>query len=218
MSAAKFEKMTDNVIVVSEISFGGNLAGEIRQVARALEGLGFIAGGAARYVIHDWPVDPSDIDVFLYEEDYPYEQYANELEAIGYTDTETPGKVVFENPGKKLRVQVVQPNDDRATAWGPPVTVISGFTFTTEQFALYYEVGQALGYTTYLAMKDTDERIIRNNNYHTNPILSLFRMTKYSKKGYSVSMQEVVQVADYISRMTPSRFETTATAASRSSS
>ena len=115
---------------------------------RCIEGLGFIAGGFARYMTGFWPdLVPSDIDVFAYSKEgsgdaalfkaltRKYEQLPNPV------PTTTSFKIAqFEIPIQFVHAR----SNEYNMTYGTPEEVLSEFDFTTNQFALELIPGQEM--------------------------------------------------------------------------
>ncbi len=181
-------------------------AHQILEVVGAFEGIGYVAGGAARYmIIPDAPV-PADIDVFLYGGVFDYEP----LIRLGYEPDYAKGPSrapFFVQEEEELRVQVVRPDaPGNRVSHGTPLAVLQSFTFHTEQAAIWYGAGGVAGLLSVKGRASTEERVLTNNNI-SNAILSMYRLNKYGRKGYSAGMETVTEIANAIHRLTASQYQ-----------
>lgn len=164
------------------------------QLAYALEGGAFIAGGMARaFVAGSDAPEPSDIDVFCVSVE-AFAKVVNVVESLGYRCVGAQGSAEgYEAPGK-LPVQIVPPvgvhNSQRR--FGAPWDVIADFTFITEQFAVYSDGAENPLRAIYSrdALTDTKLKRIRLNKV-ASPLYATWRIAKYARKGYRISIREV---------------------------
>ncbi len=192
-------------LTASDISFVLSHAEQIREVIVAFEGIGYVAGGAARYLLVPDAPEPLDIDVFLYCSGFDVDP----LLRLGYEPVEDSAHRApfFVSPGEgELRVQVVRPDHRARQAYGPPLEVLQSFTFTTEQAAVWYGAGGAAGLLSVAGRVDTENRALYNNRI-SNPILSLFRLNKYGQKGYSLSMETLIEITDVLRSYSESKYQ-----------
>jgi len=187
---------------------GSQWALQILEVAEEFEGVGYVAGGAARFLVVEGAPEPADIDVFLYGGAFDYEP----LLRLGYEPSELgpPWAPFFERDEGELKVQVVRPDvsDDKRVSHGTPLEVLSRFTFHTEQAAIWYGAGGAAGLLSVLGRESTEERILSNNSI-SNALLSMYRLNKYGRKGYVVSMESVMEIANTLRRLTDDQYNET---------
>ncbi len=162
----------------------------ILELLRCIEGLGFIAGGYARYLTGFWPdLVPSDIDVFSYE--------GTELalfNALGKNFEKMAGTAVLATTSFKvgpyfdIPIQFVHARSNKYhKTYGTAEEVIKRFDFTTNMFAV-----ELLGSTETIrfttgptAAADTNSRTLRVNNV-VHPMGFVMRIAKYAAKGYKV--------------------------------
>lgn len=204
-------------------------AEQITQLSYALEGIGFVGGGAARWlVMGDAAPEPSDIDVFCLRGDTQV-AVQNALKALGYRYWMVQGSAVawtrgfvslgdgadgraqdadpafFEHytisdvpvRGDDLVVQLVEPRGslpdghEEQCRYGAPWEVIADFTFKCEQFAVYAQgaTSPLRSVYTYEAMNDTRYKKIHFNKL-VSPIYATWRISKYSRKGFKISLAE----------------------------
>ena len=189
-------------------SFSGqgnqDITHQIREIIIAFEGIGYVAGGAARYLLVPEAPEPADIDVFLYQ-DY---MDTSPLDNLEYTsDNPEIRAPFFTSPGDgELRVQVVRPDHGARKSFGTPLEVLQSFTFHTEQAAVWYGPGGAAGLISVAGQEATEERVLTNNHI-ANPVLSLFRLNKYGRKGYSLSMDTLVEITDVLHEYSEERYQ-----------
>lgn len=177
-------------------------AREILGVATALIGVGFVGGGAARYLYDpkNSPL-PSDIDVFMLKEDGE-QHVVSALAGIGYRGGTRQGSArAYTNPSKRLPVQIVMPvafdsaqaeseSRVRMQRYGTPKRVLEGFTFYVEQFAAEF-TGAFFRLTwTDSARVDLQRKRLRLNRI-ASPLYATWRIAKYSRKGFKISLYEL---------------------------
>ena len=192
------------------------LLDQIDQISRvAVDVNARVAGGAARFLyayLHDGltlPASdtPGDIDVWLLE---PAEstgerlQYLySRLRGLGYTKPlseagSTKSKVVFTAPPESggVDVQIIGVPDPDMTApgtqWRTSRELVESFTLSAEQFYVTLD-GRAEG--TASAVMDLERGQITAMHYH-NPVRTLVRLLKYSRKGYRIPVSEMRKVLD----------------------
>lgn len=156
-----------------------------------------IAGGAARTLVMNGNApDPSDVDVFLLEGVEP-QTMMERLSASGFKlQHQRLGSATFITPRPTLPVQLVW-SADIEQVWSDPAGLIASFGFTTEQFAVYYDSEQRLTFMYYdEAVTATLRRELVVNNI-LDPVRLLWRINKYGRKGYTISLDEVQHIADY---------------------
>ena len=175
------------------------LPGYINRIFDALghESRVIIAGGAARkLMVGDEAPDPSDVDVFLLEGVLP-DTMIGRMFASGFKlQHQRPGSATFITPRSTLPVQLVL-SEDIEQVWSDPQGLIDSFGFTTEQFAVYYDSAQRLTFMHYdIAVETTLNRELVVNNI-LDPVRLLWRINKYGRKGYTISLDEVQHIADY---------------------
>lgn len=180
---------------------------QIREVIVAFEDIGYVAGGAARYLLVPDAPEPADIDVFLYQQTMNVQPLID----LGYELAGNPNSRApfFTSPGgdKELRVQVIRPDPNSTRrAFGTPLEVLKSFTFHTEQAAIWYEADGAVGLISVAGRAATEDRVLTNNRI-SNPVLSLFRLNKYGRKGYSVSMMSLQEITDALRKLTPDEYD-----------
>jgi hypothetical protein len=170
------------------------IALEIANIAEAVAGHGYVAGGAARWLVEgDTAPPPEDVDIFCLASGRERE-IAAILHSRGYRFRGRQGQATaYKRPGA-LPVQVVpttggNPAQRRV---GTPVEVLTDFTFTTEQYAIYSRAqGDGLREVwTDNARDDTAARRLRFN-FLLSPIYATWRIGKYSRKGYRIAMRDV---------------------------
>lgn len=194
-------------LVATDIHFGHLEHGrEIEDVIRAFEGVGYVAGGAARYLLVPEAPEPKDIDVFLFGRHMDL----SPMEELGYEPQGgSPRAPGFVRANDELSVQVVIPADDQIgmSNWGSPLRVLSQFTFKTEQAAVWYGAGGFAGLLSVMGKEDTENRVLNTNNHRTSPILSLYRINKYGQKGYTISMETLLEITTVLHRLSNKEYE-----------
>lgn len=151
---------------------------------------GFVAGGYARYCLSPVPkpVQPGDVDIFCKEEG-AYGKIIQALKDQGATvKIQTVNATTMNPPSDWVAcpmIQIINP----AVMCGDPWSIISRFDFTIAIAAL-------LGNIQGIAHKNFEEdeyagRLIVN--YIQCPIGNSVRLHKYLKKGYKVSIKELVK-------------------------
>lgn len=182
-------------------------ARQIAELAYALDGVAFIGGGAARWLtLGALAPRPSDIDVFCWRAENQRETQRR-LESIGYRfvmiqggaeawtrNGEVHGSGSSEPlPHQDLAVQIVTPRGGASTQqrFGSPSDVLGDFTFICEQFAIYAAGPEQplRQVSTREAQTDTKIKRIRFNKI-ASPIYATWRISKYSRKGFRISIAE----------------------------
>ena len=159
---------------------------QIFDIARQIHGRGFIAGGAARALIH--PIVPADIDIFCLHTDCE-DAIATALYNMEYDEEKLPGKTpcrLFSPrnlPGGYITVQLIRPISGR---FGTPMEVMQNFGFFCEQYA--YDSRNVM--SSFEADRDTKAKEL-HVNIITNPLDQAWRANKYGKKGFTISRQEI---------------------------
>lgn len=193
----------------TETREGSHWARQIAELAYAIEGAGYIAGGAARWYIMDTDApSPSDIDVFCWREDAKPD-VESAMRALGYrfwmpqgsAEAWTRYSYIVEPDSvehqiaddQDFTVQIVPPRGEHneQQRFGSPADVLGDFTFRTEQFAVYADgaTRPLRQVFTYDAINDTKYKRIRFNKI-VSPIYATWRISKYSRKGFRVSIGE----------------------------
>lgn len=193
---------------VGDIQHDRRHSTQILKIIEVFQDIGFVAGGAARYMMVDGAPEPQDIDVFMYHR----LNRTDPLENLNYSfDGASESIYRFSHSKHLLKVQVVVPSEtvpgSRGMSYGPPVGVLSTFTFTTEQAALWHGVGGPAGLLSTQGKDDTEHRVLRNNCI-SNPVLSLFRINKYGQKGYSISMESLLEIVSHLRDVSDDEYDT----------
>lgn len=151
---------------------------------------GFIAGGYARYCLSPLPkpVVPSDVDVFCRTKE-AYTDILNELKRRGAkVKVETVNAATLTPPDGWIScptIQLINPS----VMVGNPWSIISRFDFTVTIAAL-------MGPDHGIAHKEfeVDEYAMQLKvNYIQCPVGNSRRMHKYLKKGYTISVKEMIK-------------------------
>lgn len=182
------------------------LCREILAVADAVKDIAFVGGGAARYLYSAKAPVPSDIDLFLLDDNPPRFVAASvALAAAGYPERGRQGSAfVHTNLNARLPVQLVPPVaydalQQRSEArvemkrYGSPRTVLEGFTFFVEQFALEATPGGYRLTWTDHARTDLQRQRLRLNRI-ANPIYATWRIAKYARKGFKISLVQLQEL------------------------
>lgn len=164
-----------------------------------------IAGGYARNVILPGAPPPADIDVFLLDGmdmagDRPLIMNALGYTAAGYRD----GTTEYDKPDA-IKVQTIERSrviGEPLPAWRSAWDVIKTFGFTTEMFSLHMDAGSVIATYTAEAEADTSARVLRVNHI-IDPVRLVYRMNKYGRKGYTVTMDEVLKAFSHWSDLRP---------------
>lgn len=192
-------------LAASDVTFDMEHGRQIQEVVEAYTGIGYVAGGAARYILLPRAPEPLDIDVFLFSSQFD----ASPLKELGY---DLAGGVerapAFSRDPDELRVQVVRPDPGhpKRKGHGMALEVLSSFTFTTEQAAVWEGAEGFAGLLSVEGRESTESRIL-SNNLISNPILSMFRLNKYGQKKYAVSMDMVMEIASALRDLTDDEYD-----------
>lgn len=168
--------------------------GQLEALLSALTTLGFVAGGAARKVLIPDAPEPTDIDVFLYNEKGSTSQADLVLRNMGYSPAPVlPSAYVYRHPAFVLPVQVIKPYVG-LKLYGKPAEVLSKFDFTVNQFALEYTAQSLV-----LAHEGEESHSDHVNRYLNivniaSPLSLLNRMQKYVAKGYRMPPPEMAKL------------------------
>ena len=192
-------------LAASDVTFDMKHGLQIQEVVEAYVNVGFVAGGAARYLLVPGAPEPQDIDVFLFRPTFDVDP----LIELGYDEDGGVARAPhFSQYLQELKVQVVRPDPDhpKRTSYGTPLEVLSSFTFHTEQAAVWFSAGGYAGLLSVKGRESTESRIL-TNNLISNPVLSMFRLNKYGLKEYMVSMGMVMEIARVLHRLTPEEFD-----------
>jgi hypothetical protein len=165
---------------------------QLEELAEAVRGLAFVAGGAARLAcLGEFAPVCADIDLFLHEPS-GYVACREKVKDLGYKSarlTETALSFDARTP-RELDVQIICPyRDDKALTYGTPEEVLEHFSFTTEMFALEGRSVLCGG----RAVEDTLARrlVVQNVN---DPVIVGLRMCKYAAKGYQVDESAMLRL------------------------
>lgn len=171
-------------------------------ILAALNGIGFVAGSAARrMILGDDAVPPNDIDIFLYRpEGQP--DAVRALTDFGYKEKVRRLAITFERysvGAKFLPVQIVLPvKDTYQQTYGEPATVLAQFAFTVQQFAVEFDAGIVKATYSPLGIDDDYRRILRNVNPRGlgSPLLRFWSAQKYIARGYRMLPEEAADLLD----------------------
>lgn len=174
-------------------------APQLGELLEALDGLAYVAGGAARQIVMREQAPPAeDIDLFLYRV-ADYETCLKIVGDLAYVSADVSENSVSFWPRdwvNELGVQVIRPfidewRDRWRRCYGEPEDVIGHFAFTTEQFAIAGNEA-IIGPN---AIADTALRRLIVNNV-TEPAVVAWRAVKYGHKGYVMEPSEMQRVFD----------------------
>lgn len=178
----------------------------------AIAGLGFVAGGYARYLIAVGASEPEDIDVFLKRPEY-FEPMQMALAGIGYrVEHESVAAISYYLPRAGLTadlkeresrkpVQLIKPlgQDTFRGRCGTVEEVLSTFDFRCNQFAIEpilvepFTTPVVHSYVGQGSFEDADaKRLVIVNNTH--PLALIYRMMKYAAKGYWMPRSEAAKL------------------------
>jgi hypothetical protein len=181
---------------------------QIVEVAYAIQGHGFIAGGAARALIMPEAPEPADIDIFCLSPEH-CDPVREAVKAIGYAFEGEQGSAELYRAGfENLPVQIVpaSPTLSGPRRYGTPVEVLGDFTFITEMFAVYAVGATSPLQQVYTQAAKTDTRLKRIRfNKLVSPIYATWRISKYSRKGYRISLRDVQTLFEAWQEMTTER-------------
>ena len=194
-------------ISMTKIAFPLTVGHQVRQIVAELEGVGYVAGGAARFFLVNHSPDPLDIDVFLIDDKHESAAYTV-LAGLGYVEDGGPARAPrFVHPDYELPVQLVIPDDvDHRSSFGPPLQVLQGFTFYVEQAAIYAGGDGIVGLVSESCRRDVRNKTLHFNNL-SNPLLAAYRLNKYGKKGFSIGMEEILALGKAFRKGTKAEWE-----------
>ncbi len=194
-------------VAMGNLDFYNTLWHQVREIVADLEGVGYVAGGAARFFLVNHAPHPLDIDVFLYDDKHESAAYTA-LAALGYIEDGGPARAPrFVHPDYELPVQLVIPDDvDHRTSFGPPLQVLQGFTFYVEQAAIYAGGDGIVGLVSESCRRDVLNKILHFNNL-SNPLLATYRLNKYGRKGFAVTMEDILKLGQAFRKGTKAEFE-----------
>lgn len=164
-------------------------APQLTELVQELDGVAYIAGGAARQLIMVEDAPPAgDIDLFIYHSE-EFGKCLKMVQSLGYEiEDEQPTSIHFAPRGdRELEVQVIRPYHGRwSLSFGSPEDVISHFSFTTEMFA----VTKTQAIYGDRSKKHTNNRELVIQNI-TDPLNVALRAVKYGQKGYGIDPTEM---------------------------
>jgi hypothetical protein len=169
-----------------------------------IENMSWIAGGFARWALspHKKPYEASDIDIFCRDKKI-FGFMVNVFSHIFEIRSDNPACIAY-NKSKKdryknlLPIQLIKPRRDSVVITeGPIEEIINGFDFPVSRAAIM-TIEEGLVDDDY--EDDELKKKLHLKVIHC-PISSTFRVIKYCKKGYSITMREVVKLfADWSDR------------------
>ena len=173
-----------------------DLPQSLKDLATAINPLGFIAGGALRNVIEGEPI--RDVDIFMYsDEDEQYQAVCQNLRDLGYEEQFTnPLLTRFqgERPNFDL-VDVIKPREDKyMKTFGAVLSVLKRFDFSVCRAGVF-----KLGEKNPVLIADTkfqDDvkyKTLRIQNI-VCPISTVKRIGKYATYGYSIGAGQIVKL------------------------
>lgn len=141
-----------------------------------------IAGGYARYMLdpYDNPPQPADVDVWC-----PSEKVFNELSSLGGWDSIAPDLPP---------IQIIEPPRWAGTDWDG---LVKSFDFTACQFVVH---NRYFGASTVAAERTLHHKTLEFIGPMAigNPVRTLWRMFRYSKKGFQVPFNTVLALLEDI--------------------
>jgi hypothetical protein len=170
--------------------------GRLEKQVYPLLGVGIVAGGAARAIIHGDAPEPGDIDVFIRNGvDRTTVFWA--MYGLGYSlALDKYNTLTWEHPEYDLSVQTISV-DNRVGAqkflWTDAESVISTFTWTTEMFAIERVAKPPVAVYTMEALADTTAGVLVLNHI-IDPIRVAYRAVKYGRKGYTIGPDVLVEI------------------------
>jgi hypothetical protein len=181
----------------------------VRQVFDMLDGADcFIAGGFARYACspHRTPVAADDIDIYCITAD-AFGQAKHALIKAGLTLTKnTTASLSFRDTRPRWRrklcdvVQLVKPiNLGEIALFGSVETVLSGSDLSVLQVAI-------INPSTVLQYSSFEEDELRRQvtiNSIPCPVMAIYRLCKYSEKGYHIPAAELIKIFEAWDAKTP---------------
>jgi hypothetical protein len=190
-------KSLDMPLVAGRIRRGESV---VRHVFAALDGADcFIAGGFARYACspHRTPVAADDIDIYCVTAD-AFEKAKIALVKAGLTQTKnTTASLSFRDKRPRWRrqlndvIQLVKPiNLGDISLFGSVETVLSGADLSVLQVAI-------INPSTVLQYSSFEEDELRRQvifNSIPCPVMAIYRLCKYSEKGYQIPATELIKV------------------------
>lgn len=151
---------------------------------------GFVGGGYARYCLSPLPkpLAPSDVDIFC-KEAGAYQYLIDEVvRRGGKIKVQTLNATTIKPPDSWVScpmIQIISPT----VMVGDPWSIISRFDFTIAIAALTWE-DQGIAH---LEFEDHEYKQVLVVNYIQCPVGNSRRMHKYLKKGYKISVKEMVK-------------------------
>lgn len=157
----------------------------------------WIAGGFARWAMSraEKPVEAGDLDIFCQDQETFY-MIHERIGKLLKVRNDNPACLSFlkskEDNLKHLpSVQLIKPrNEGSVVTMGTIEEIFENFDFTVTRAALYCKTK---GYADDNFKEDEERKRLRILNIHC-PISSTFRIMKYNRKGYTVSIREVVKL------------------------
>lgn len=172
---------------------------EIQKVFTLIQGLGFIAGGYARYCASPKgsPFPTRDLDIFPYREDYGFEELKKKFTDLGFkVHHENDVSYTFssnhpEGYEECPTIQLIKPNKNgRLLTYGNPEEILSNFDFTVTRAAIISQ-SEVLVDDDFEQDELQDKLAIKNIHC---PVSSLMRANKYSRKGYYLRPVEALKL------------------------
>ncbi len=194
-------------ISMSNLDWPLTLGHQVREIVAELEGVGYVAGGAARFFLVKGAPQPGDIDVFLYDENY-VSAALTALAGLGYIEDGGPTRAPrFMHLDYELQVQMIIPDEgvDHRVSCGPPLEVMRGFTFYVEQAAVYAGGADIVGLVSENCRRDVRNSTLHFNNL-SNPLLAAYRLNKYGQKGFTVPMADILELGKAFRKGTKKEF------------
>ena len=183
---------------VVERSFISTWPEPFRVLLVAIAAYGFVAGGYPRYLLAENAPEPEDIDLFFYQPEY-IDYVEKILQAMNYqklSETRAALTYCIRGDADALPVQLVKPAGQSAMRGrtGTVTEVLSTFDFSVNQFALASTrsgvITQTVGEHTWSDQTHLRLRIVDNSH----PLALIYRMMKYTKKGYYTPRSEAARL------------------------
>jgi len=175
---------------------GDSIIDLLLEIRKVTEGC-FIAGGMARWMLspQENPAPPGDIDLYFTNQ-LAFDRTVNCLLTQGFqiiADTTnaisfvTPNIVIYRDV---MSIQAIKPTPERS---GSYANVLNNFDFTISQAAvMLINDSELRGVVADSFFRDEAARVIQINKMY-NPILTIMRFMKYSRKGYMIRNKNLIE-------------------------
>ena len=170
---------------------------KIKHTLSTIAGLGYVIGGYARYCVDKdkKSAKPCDVDVYATTSEN-FTTLRQRFEELYGTPKESPVSLMFQTG--HLPLNLVRPiNEGVIVAVGDPVVILDNFDYTITKCCLLDE-NSALAH--YKFFEHNKARLLVIEKIHC-PVSAVYRIIKYTKKGYWVRPIEVLKLfADWDGR------------------